>query len=143
MEPLDYQQLARELAPFLQSARMTIIEEGKTSIEFPTPALETCSNQEPILLSSQRQSHARGSRQANTSQEEKLAHAYQALLKESPGKRISARALSERAKVRRITCSAWLNLHHQQPEAPALRTDASIDQSSQQTQDGEAILVVN
>ncbi len=51
LEPLDYQQLARELAPFFQSAHRTIIEEGKTNIECPTPVLETSANQEPVLLS--------------------------------------------------------------------------------------------
>ncbi len=67
----------------------------------------------------------------SASQEERLENAYQELLREN--KRVSGRALSERAKVHRTTCNQWLKEKH-----PEKGTGTETDSGGMQGQNQEA-----
>ena len=118
--PLDYQQLAQELAPLLQAVRMTIIEEVKASITGPEnenarsiPASR--SNQQRVMLlvdAEKKQEQANRAEKLALPVTERLEAAYQELTEANPEQRVSGRALAKRAHVDRQTCAAWLKTAH-------------------------------
>lgn len=118
--PLDYQQLAHELAPLLQAVRTTIIEEVKASITGPEredvrslPERKEGQPQTMLLLDAgKKQGRVKRTEEPVLSVIEKLEAVYQELAQANPGQRISGRALAKVAHVDRQTCSAWLKAAH-------------------------------
>ncbi len=163
VQSIDYQTLAKELAPLLQAVRMTIIEEVKASIgesaSMPVIGTRTSAAQDQELAPGKslplNKRHLPGSApemsttdtmsesvpvievKPSATQEEKLESAYQELLHENNGKRISGRALSERAKIRRTTCTYWLNVTHPENDAASAIGEKITDQGERHHQDDE------
>jgi hypothetical protein len=134
---IDYQALASALVGAMQQAgvvgNVSIVEEKITSL--PSPAEDTRETIETERAHARKQesspcSHRQTQREElviDEPAEVKIARAYEALTAErvarQESKPISARDLALRAKVRRSTCSEWL----QQYAKPRVETDEDCD----------------
>jgi hypothetical protein len=124
VQALDYGAIAQHIAPLLKpqflEARRYIIEEVKAAIpQFaapaPAPQLEASATRNGTRATGQSQDQ--DTEESEAERDTRLEAAYQELRATSAGKRVSGRALADKAKANRAYCGQWLQEHHPENEA--------------------------
>ncbi len=117
---IDYERLADALLPRLQpllmAQRTTLVQEVAAlasaatvpSAEGGTPQIKAT----PPVSTDQQEGAGQNREETEQERHARLELAYQELLANSGGKRVSGRALGERTRISRTACIAWLRKHH-------------------------------
>src|SRR5258708_2909216 len=115
--PLDYGAIAGQIAPLLKpqllEARRYIIEEVKAAIpQFTAPQIAASATYNGPGATGVHQDQETVESEAE--RDIRLEAAYQELRNTNGGKRVSGRALADKARANRTYCGQWLQEHHQE-----------------------------
>jgi hypothetical protein len=122
--PIDYQEVARAIAPLLRpsfiEARRTIIEEVKAIVpQMVAPAIIPVPQIEAHRSAQNQAEHGQPEEETEAERDARLEAGYQDLRAGHFGKRVSGRALADKAHANRTYCTQWLKVNHPENEAGA------------------------